>query len=145
MTNLKELKNKRKENNKNFFFGEGNWKDTSNKYFKFKRILNENEIIIITNNVREINENLVLVIDNNKVIYLKKWQVEAIKAYNEEIYAYAVKLNKKYFKTYNFNNNFKDFFFLEEDTFEKLYELAQEQEVEDIAFSWGKWSIKKLV
>ncbi|MDD7411264.1 hypothetical protein [Fusobacterium gastrosuis] len=141
---LKEVIKKMKENNKNFFFGEGNWREVSNKYFKFKRILSDDEIIIITNNVREVKESLVLVVDNNKVIYLKDWQVEPVKAYNENIYAYAVKLNKKYFKTYAFKNEFKDFCFKEEDTFDTLKEVAEIQEKEDIAFSWDKWSVEKL-
>lgn len=144
MAALKEITKKIKDDNKDFFFGEGNWRETSNKYFKFKRVLNDDEIIIITNNVREVKENLVLAVDKNKVVYLKDWQVKAVKAYDENIYAYAVKLSKKYFKTYTFKNEFKDFSFQNEDTFESLKELAEIQENEDIAFSWDKWSIEKL-
>lgn len=141
---LKEVIKKMKENNKNFFFGEGNWREVSNKYFKFKRILSDDEIIIITNNVREIKDSLTLVVDNNKVVYLKDWQVEPVKAYNEGIYGYAVKINRKYFKAYTFKSEFSNFSFKNEDTFESLKELAKLQEKEDIAFSWDKWSVEKL-
>ncbi|MDY4012043.1 MAG: hypothetical protein SOY60_10340 [Fusobacterium gastrosuis] len=145
MSNLKELKNKIKEENRDFFFGEGNWYATSNKYFKFKRILNDDEIIIITENVRELKEDtIVLVVDNNKVVYLKNWQIKPVKAYEENIYGYAVKLNKKYFKSYSFKNEFKEFYFEKEDTFESLKELAKMQEEEDISFSIDNWGFKKL-
>lgn len=132
---LSEVIRNVKDNHKDFFFGKGNWKMISNKYLKFKRIINEENIIVITNNIKEIKNSLALVVDNNKAVFLKEWQVESVYNYDEGIRAFAVKLNKKYFKVYTFRNDFDNFDFDKEDSFESLKELAEVQQREDLKFS----------
>lgn len=125
-----------KENQINKFFGEV--KNTSNKYFKFNHILNEDEIIIVTGNVKFIKDNFVLVVGNNKVVYLKEWNIVRVHNYDLGLNAYAVKLNRKYFKTYTFKSDFEDFYFEKDDTFESLIEIAKEQNDTEIALGWTK-------
>lgn len=137
MSNYSEFLKNQKEKDMNFFFGEGNWEKTSNKYFEFKRVLNNDEIIIVTNNVKMIKGNYVLLVDNNKVIYLKDWQIRKIHNFYQEIDCYVVKLNRKYFKTYTFSFNFEDYAFEKEETFDSLLEAAKEQEILNTDFAWG--------
>lgn len=125
-----------KENQINKFFGEV--KNTSNKYFKFNHILNEDEIIVVTGNVKFIKDNFVLVVGNNKVVYLKEWNIVRVHNYDLGLNAYAVKLNRKYFKTYTFKSDFEDFHFEKDDTFESLIEIAKEQNDTEIALGWTK-------
>ena len=125
-----------KENQINKFFGEV--KNTSNKYFKFNHILNEDEIIIVTGNVKFIKDNFVLVVGNNKVVYLKEWNIVRVHNYDLGLNAYAVKLNRKYFKTYTFKSDFEDFYFEKDDTFESLIEIAKEQNDTEIALGCTK-------
>ncbi len=106
----------------------------SNKRFTFENIISEDEIVIITDNVRKHKNGYVLVVDNNKVVYLKDWQVRKVLAYNEGIDACAVKLNRKFFKAYTFRNAFTDFHFEKEDTFDSLYEVAKEQQEQKMIF-----------
>ena len=125
-----------KENQINKFFGEV--KNISNKYFKFNHILNEDEIIVVTGNVKFIKDNFVLVVGNNKVVYLKEWNIVRVHNYDLGLNAHAVKLNRKYFKTYTFKNDFEDFHFEKDDTFESLIEVAKEQNDTEIALGWTK-------
>ena len=109
------------------FFGEV--KHTSNKYFKFNHVISDDEIIIITNNVKFVKDSPVLVVDNNKVVYLKDWNVAEVRNYNKDIYSYAVKLNRKYWK---------DMCFDKADTFDSLKAVAEMQNDTEIALGWGK-------
>lgn len=126
-----------KEKESDFFFGKGNVTKVSTKYYEFKRVLDEENIIIVTKNIKVIKGNYVLIVDNNKAVYLKEWQVKHIHSYDEEFNGYAVKLNKKYFKPYTFKTDFEDFCFVKEDTFESLFEVAKEQEKENTKVSNG--------
>lgn len=137
MSKLNEVFKNMKEKDLNFFFGEGNWKNKSNKYYSFKRVLNENEIIIVTENIRIVKENPVLVIGNNKVVYLKDWAVRPVRNYENGVYAYAVKLNKNYFKVYTFKSDFEDLFFEKEDSFDDLLKTAKEQEKRAMPVAFG--------
>lgn len=125
-----------KESQINKFFGEVS--HTSNKHFKFNHVINDDEIILITNNVRFIKNNPVLVIDNNKVVYLKDWNVLEIHNFKYGLYAYAVKLNRKYWKEYTFKEEFDDVYFKEADTFDSLKAVAETQNDTEIALGWGK-------
>lgn len=109
------------------FFGE--LTQVSNKRFTFdgSKHESEDEITIVTNNVRRFKDNLVLVVDNDKVVYLKDWQAVPIYSYEEGVNASAVKLNRNFFKTYTWKGTFIDFNFEEEDTFESLQKLAEKQ------------------
>ena len=118
------------------FFGEVSY--TSNKYFKFNHVISNDEFIIITNNVRVIKGKPVLIIDNNKVVYLKDWNVLEIHNFKWNLYAYAVKLNRKYWKEYTFKEEFDDVYFKEADTFDSLKAVAETQNDVEIAVGWGK-------
>lgn len=119
-----------KENNLVRFFGEVEHK--SNKYFTFKHFINDDEAIIITNNVKYIKGNSVLIIANNKAVYLKDWLVKPVHNYFNDIYAYAVKINRPYFKPYTFKNDFEDMCIETEYTFDDLLNVAKEQDAENM-------------
>lgn len=124
-----------KENQKERFFGET--KNKSNKYFEFKHYIDEDNCIIITNNIKYIKGNPVLVVDNNKVVYLKDWLVKPVRNYYNGIYAYAAKINRKFFKVYTFKNDFEDMAFEKENTFDDLLEIAKEQDEKNMAIALG--------
>ena len=77
MSKYSEYLKARKENHIEFFFGKVNY--VSNKYFNFNHIIDEDNIVVITNNIKFIKGSLVLVVANNKVVYLKDWQVESVR------------------------------------------------------------------
>lgn len=70
MSKLGDYIKQQKEKDIERFFGKVN--HTSNKYFTFNRIINDDEIIIITSNIKIIKDTPVLVVGNNKAVYLKK-------------------------------------------------------------------------
>lgn len=123
---LKEVKG----NNIKRFFGEVTKK--SNKYFTFNHYINEDEAIIITNNVKKVKGNYVLVVANNKCVYLKDWLVKPVHNYFNGIYAYAVKINRQYFKPYTFKSDFEDICIEEEYTFDDLLNVAKEQDAKNM-------------
>lgn len=137
MNKLNEVIKNMKEKDLNFFFGKGNWSNKSNQYYNFKRVINENEIIIITNNIKKIKNNYVLVVGNNKVVYLKDWAVRPVRNFENNVYAYAVKLNRNYFKVYTFKSDFEDLYFEKEENFADLLELAKEQEERGMTVAFG--------
>ncbi len=122
---------------KEAFFGET--KKVSNKYFEFKRVKDDNNIVLVTNNVI-INRNLntiLLVVGNNKAVYLKEWQVRQIRNYDLGVYGYAVKLNRNYYKTYTFKKEFDNYSIDKDQTFDDLLEVAKEQDKENMAVATG--------
>ena len=130
MSTYSEYMKSVEENNLTRFFGEVEHK--SNKYFTFNHYINENEAIIITGNVKYIKGNPVLIIANNKAVYLKDWLVKPVHNYFNDIYAYAVKLNRQYFKPYTFKNDFEDMCIETEYTFDDLLNVAKEQDAENM-------------
>lgn len=128
---LKGLKAKHIEK----FFGEV--KQKSNKYFTFNHYVDDDNVTIITNNIKYIKGNPVLVVDNNKVVYLKDWLVEPVRNYSNGIYAYAAKINRKFFKVYTFKKDFEDMAFEKETTFDELVEIAKEQDENNMAIALG--------
>ncbi len=127
-----------------FFFGP-DLKMSSGRYFRFKRVLvsdvpgESDTIIVVTNNIMFIKEKPVLIVNDNAGLYLKDWQVRKVSSHSAGINAYAVKLTRKYFKPYTFKFNFTGYHFEEPDTFDKLLEIAREQESENLALREG-WS-----
>lgn len=118
------------------FFGAMHW--VSNQYFTFNHIVNDDEIIVITNNVKKIKNSFALAVDNNKVVYLKEWNMVPVRNYDLDIYAIAVKLNRKYWKEYTLNSEFDDLCFEQADTFDSLKAVALEQNNTKVALGWGK-------
>lgn len=125
MSKYSEYIKSRKEKDLEFFFGEVTKK--SNKYFEYNSIIDEDNIIIITNNIKTIKGNMVMIVDNNKAVYLKDWQVRRVHNFYNGVSAFAVKLNRKYFKPYTFRFDFEDMVFEQEETFDSLKECAAEQ------------------
>ena len=122
------------------WFFNGGYTMKTNKYFTFSHVIDDDNIVIVTSNVTDIRDSKVLVVDNNKAVYLKDWQVLHVHSYYEEFNAYAVRLNRNFFKTYTFKGNIGDFSFAEADTFESLKRLAAEQDAAnaEVALGWMK-------
>lgn len=135
MSNYSEFLKSQKEKDLKFFFGE-NVKKISNKYFKYESVKNDDEIILITNDIKFLKGNYVLIVDNNKAIYLKDWQVKQVHNYNLGLNAYAVKLNRKFFNPYQFKFTFDEFSFDKEETFDDLLDIARTQK-NVIALGWA--------
>lgn len=114
-----------KENYAKSVFGK-DVQQNGNKYL-WKHYINDDEINIVTNNIQFwMNRGAyVMWVDNNKVVYLKDWQIQPIR--NEQGKAYAVKLNRAYFKPYTTYQN-DDYGFEKEDTFDDLVKVAKEQD-----------------
>lgn len=128
-----------KKREMDFFFKAG-WKKVSNKYFEFKRVVNDDEIIIVSTNVVFWHNKgqYVMFVDNNKVVYLKDWQVRQVKSWDLGMNAYIVKLNRQYFKSYQLPFESEDLCFEKEETFDDLLKVAQEQEKENVAWAFGQ-------
>lgn len=126
MSSYSDYLKERKLKDLKWFFGE-DIKMISNKYFKFTHIIDNDNIILITNNIKIIKGNCVLLIDNNKGVYLKDWQVRSVHNFYNGMSAYAVKLNREYFKPYTFKFNFEDMAFEEEQSFDCLLDIAKTQ------------------
>ena len=127
------------------FYGKGNTTQTSNKYFEFKRVLDDDNCIIVTNNIKTIKGNPVLVTGNNQAVYLKDWQYREVHNYNNGIDAYAVKLNRNYFKPYTFRFEFDDFHFDKNNTFDDMMATAKEQDKVNMKFAHGHMGIYKSI
>lgn len=116
------------------FYFKGGYDYVSNKYFNFKHIIDDNNIIVCTNNVKFLKGNPVLIVDNNKGVYLKDWQIKLVVVYGAET-AYLVKLNRNYFKPYQFSFKFDDMYFEKEDTFDSLSFYAKEQDEAGVKYT----------
>ena len=125
MSSYSEYMKSRKEKDLAFFFGDV--KKKTNKYFEYNSVVDNDNIIIITNNIKIIKGNYVLLVDNNKGVYLKEWQVKPVHNFYNGMSAYAVKLNRKYFKPYTFKFEFEGMAFTQEDTFDSLMAVAETQ------------------
>lgn len=77
MNSYSDYLKERKLKDLKWFFGE-DIKMISNKYFKFTHVIDIDNIILITNNIKIIKGNYVLPVDNNKGVYLKDWQVRPV-------------------------------------------------------------------
>ena len=125
---------------KNEFFT--NKKAYSNKYFTFDHVIDDDNIIIITNNITLVNtkfgQSPILMVGNNKAIYLKEWQIRPVMNYGEGLYAFAVKLNRNFCKIYTFKNDFEGMAFEKEFDFDELKEIAESQNDSPVRKGWGR-------
>ncbi len=117
------------------FFGEV--KHTSNKYFQFKRVIDENTCIIITNNITDVKNNPVYIAGSNKAVYLKEWQIWPVHSYDEGMNAYAVKLNRNFFKKYTFKKDFEGYELIKEEEFDDILKVAKEQDEVNMKIACG--------
>lgn len=123
-----------------FFFGQ-DLKMTSGKYFTFTKFIDNDHIIVLTNNIKFIKNKPVFVVSNNKGIFLKDWQFRKVSSYQKGINCYAVKLTRQYFKPYEFSFEFNDFYFENNgNEFDTWVIIAKEQERENLPVreGWGK-------
>ena len=104
----------------------GNVRKVSNKYFvPEKQVINNDEVVIFTNNVKVIKGNVVLVTGDNKAVYLKDYAA----AQTDYGMQFAVKLKRQYFKEYTFKNTIDENFYFEKDyKFDDFLKMAKKQE-----------------
>lgn len=126
------------ENADNRFFGAGNKVKETNKYFTYKHFLDDDTVIINTNNVREVKGNPVLVVGKNKAVYLKDWNIRTAHNYGDicEDF-YLVKIQRQYFKPYTFKSAFEDFCFDADQDFDTLLAVAQAQDQQNMQVANG--------
>lgn len=124
-----------KKNDLKYFYGQ-DLEEVSNKYIRFKHVKNDDEIILVTSNVKMIKDNYVLIVGNNKGVYLKDWTVRKVHNYDEMFNGYAIKLNRNYFKIYTFSSDFKNVYFEKDETFDDLKQIASTQDDTKIAQGW---------
>lgn len=126
-----------------FFFGDGNWEKVTNKYYRIKHAINDNEIILNTNNVKMIKDNPVLITGNNQAVYLKNWQIREAHSWDDDgaDNFYLVKLNRQFFKPYTFRNDFYGYSFSQPDTFDELLKTAKEQDERNRKIALGHMNI----
>lgn len=136
MTKFSEYMKDRKEKDLEFFFGK-DIHHTTNKYFTFNRIHDEDNITIITNDVTFIKGSPVLIVGENKAVYLKDWAIKEVHNYDEMINTFAVKLCRKYFKTYTFKSTFTGYTGMKEETFDDLMQIAKEQNEKNMEVACG--------
>lgn len=129
-----EFLKERKQKDMDFFYGKGNTKKLSNKYFEFKRVLDDDNCIVVTNNIKTIKGNPVMITGNNQAVYLKDWQCRPVHNYVD---AYAVKLNRRYYKPYTFRSNFEGYSFDKNNTFDDMMDTAKQQENVNMKFAEG--------
>lgn len=127
MSKLSEYLKERKQHDLVWFLGQEPHKE-SNKYVTFNHVIDEDNIIIATNNIKayyDKNDELkvILMVGENKAVYLKDWQVRKgcakVGSYSNSE-CYIVKLNRNYFKPYTFKNVFEGMSFEEKQTFDML-------------------------
>ena len=136
MTKYSEYIKSRKEKDLEFFFG-SEVHHTSNKYFTFNRIHDDDNITIITSDVTIIKGYPAMIVGSNKAVFLKEWAVRNVHNYDEGINAYAVKLCRKYFKVYTFKSQFEGYEGVEELTFDDLMNIAKDQNAENLEIACG--------
>lgn len=115
------------------FFGET--KRASNKYFFFNHIINNDTILIVTDDIRKIKTSFVLMVGNDKAVYLKDWQLAHVTT-KESGETYAIRLNRNFFKVYTFRTPFEDAMFEHEQSFDDLAKIAERQNAVEIHDGW---------
>lgn len=117
----------------------GNVRHISNKYFRFTHRIDEDNIIINTNNVRFVKGSPVLAVGNNDGVYLKEWNVKTAHNRDSGMNFYVIKLSRQYFKTYTFGRAFKDVDIPQTLSFDDLLRIAEEQDMEDMPVALSEW------
>lgn len=141
MSKYSDFLNSQKVKQLKFFFGEDAEITNDGKdILKFKHYINDNELIVITNNIKTWKDQFVLVVNNNKVVFLKSWQVQPVKNWEHQLNAYAVKLNRNFFKTYELKFDYDDMHFTNETTFDELVSIAKEQDKIKLYWKLGHYN-----
>jgi hypothetical protein len=138
MSSYSEFVKKGKERELERFFPE--YKKVTNKYFTFRRLISNDEVIIVTNNIITVKGNPVLVVGNNKVVYLKDFNIKPVHNYYSGINAYAVRLKREYFRIYTFKKDIEDFCLDKDLDFDDMVEIAKKQDERNMQFALGTMS-----
>lgn len=139
MATFTELIKNAKQKDIDFFFGKGNTKEVSNKYFQYRHAIDNDNIIINTNNIKMIKGSPTLVVGRCSAVFLKDWQVRKAHNFDNGMNFDIVKLNRKFFKTYTFKSEFEDFAFDDGvvQTFDELSEIAKKQDEDNMKVALG--------
>lgn len=125
----------RQEYERNVFFGKNNYKNCRNNFVKYKSILNEDEFILQTNNLKSLvsKENIaywILLVNNNAGVFIPAFNVVK-SAYIDDDgkrkSIYLVKIKKDYFNVKKIYRPF-DINFEEPDSYESLFAEAEIQQ-----------------
>lgn len=112
------------------FFGAN--RKVTNKFMELeKQVIDNDHILLFTNNVASIKGNPVLVVNDNQAVYLKDFQIAGatVKDASGNTYnTYAVKVNRQYFKPYTFRSQIGDFSFDKAHDFDSLLNIAKQQQ-----------------
>lgn len=130
-----------KSNDYDYYFGKNNWKEQPNKYITFKHLIDDENIIIVTSNIKYFKNSgkYIMAIGNNSCIWLKEWQIKKCYNYWLDTDAHIVKLNKKYYTPYALKFTFDELNFEKDETWEDMIEIAKEQDQVN-----EKWDIRSL-
>lgn len=130
MSKYSDYLKSRSEKNLEYYLGQKP-KYVSNKYIKFNHVLDEDNILLATGNIKFLrycdDTKIILMVGNNKAIYVNPWQIRETRAEGGTIAGYLVKLNRKYFKVYTFKNDFEGMAFDGEQNFDSLKAIAKTQ------------------
>lgn len=127
MSKYSDYLKSRKQKDNDFFYGEGNLKKISNKYFQFKTVLDDDNIIIFSKNLTLIKDSPIMIVAENKAIYLKPWQYKIVETF-DGVRGFLVKINRDYFKPYTFRTCFDGYEGMNDYDFDQLLEIAKEQQ-----------------
>lgn len=123
-------------------FFSGGIRKVSNQYYKFNNYIDDDNVIVVTRNIKMIKGNPVMLIGNNKAVYLKDWQLKSVSTWDKDYGTqdgFAVKLNRNYYKPYTFRERFDGYYFNDDDelnSFDDVVKLAKEQQEHDT-----KWKL----
>lgn len=137
MSKLSQYYNQIKLKELQRFFGE-DIKFVKDTIVHFTHVIDNDNFIIVTSNLKEIKGNFVLMVGKNKAVYLKDWNATPIKNWNLGVDTFAVKLSRKYFKVYEFKSNFEEFSG-DDETFDSLLEIARQQENDTTTWKLGHY------
>lgn len=124
------------------FFGEDvkvSGKD--NEKICFKRFKSENEIIVVTNDVKKIGEHYAMLVDNDKIICLKDNQIVRLRNSTFDLNSYAVKIKRDEWNVMVLPYEFEDMAFTEEVTFDLLIKVAKEQDGWNMEWELGHYDM----
>jgi hypothetical protein len=136
MATLTEFNAERKAKDRAFFYG-NEVVNTSNKYFRFNRVQDEDNVTILTSNIIFVKGSPLLVVGPQHVIYLKDWQLRTVRNYDQDIKTYAVKLSRNYFKVYTFRNEINDICVENEMVFDDFLNIAIDQTTDGMTIAEG--------
>ena len=115
------------------FFG-GKGEHIYKKTYKFDHVIDDDNVVITTNNLQFVKDGLALIVGKNKAVFLKNWQARHTTINDPnwgKLGTNLIKLNRNYFKVYTFKNNFEDIVIEDGEemtNFDDVLKLAKEQD-----------------